>query len=83
MICSLPESVNVLSLEYLGGVSGVNRVLLRLEHLFEQDEGQEEARVDLAGLFSTFDVRMVEEMALGGNVPLSQVPQRRPKNMRH
>ncbi len=52
------------------------QVLLRLEHLFEPLEHPElssDLEVDLSSLFSAFEVRAVQEMALGANVPISQV----------
>ncbi len=55
------------------------KILLRLEHLFEAGEHpilSNPAEVDIADLFTTFDLTMVEEMTLGGNKPLSQVRKR-------
>ncbi len=54
----------------------VFQILLRLEHLFEPLEHPElssDLEVDLSSLFSAFEVRAVQEMALGANVPISQV----------
>ncbi len=54
----------------------VFQILLRLEHLFEPLEHPElssDVEVDLSSLFSAFEVRAVQEMALGANVPISQV----------
>ncbi|NXV55900.1 MA2B1 mannosidase, partial [Molothrus ater] len=66
---ALPPNVHLLSLE----PRGAGAVLLRLEHLYQVGESQNGSRaatVDLTTLFSAFTVTSVQEMALGGDVPL-------------
>ncbi len=72
LISQLAPNLNVLTLEPVSP----SQVLLRLEHLFEDGEHEEfsqEVEVDLAEVFAPFDIHVVEEMALGGNVPIHQV----------
>ncbi|TRZ06667.1 hypothetical protein HGM15179_020441, partial [Zosterops borbonicus] len=69
---ALPPNVHLLSVEARGG----GAVLLRLEHLFERGESRNCSRpvtIDLTTLFSAFTVTSVQEMALGGDVPLGSV----------
>ncbi|XP_058677472.1 lysosomal alpha-mannosidase [Ammospiza caudacuta] len=69
---ALPPNVHLLSLE----PRGAGAVLLRLEHLYQVGESQNGSRaatVDLTTLFSAFTVTAVQEMALGGDVPLPSV----------
>ncbi|KAM3656262.1 lysosomal alpha-mannosidase [Ammospiza maritima maritima] len=69
---ALPPNVHLLSLE----PRGAGAVLLRLEHLYQVGESQNGSRaatVDLTTLFSAFTVTAVQEMALGGDIPLPSV----------
>uniref|UniRef100_A0A8C3NQF6 Glycoside hydrolase family 38 central domain-containing protein n=1 Tax=Geospiza parvula TaxID=87175 RepID=A0A8C3NQF6_GEOPR len=69
---ALPPNVHLLSLE----PRGAGAVLLRLEHLYQVGESQSGSRaatVDLTTLFSAFTVTSVQEMALGGDIPLPAV----------
>ncbi len=52
------------------------QILFRIEHLFEPGEHSElsnEVSVNLVNLFATFEIVAIEEMALGGNIALSEV----------
>lgn len=67
----LPENVNILSME----TEKPDRILLRIEHLFEANENEnlsKEVEIELGDLFTNFEVKGIEEMTLGGNVHLSQ-----------
>ncbi|XP_041266700.1 lysosomal alpha-mannosidase [Onychostruthus taczanowskii] len=69
---ALPPNVHLLTLE----PRGAGAVLLRLEHLFQVGEshnGSRAASVDLTTLFSAFTITSVQEMALGGDIPLHSV----------
>ncbi|XP_026462046.1 lysosomal alpha-mannosidase-like isoform X2 [Ctenocephalides felis] len=67
----LPPSLHLLTLEPWGN----GKVLLRLEHFFEQQDHPEwslPATVDLQDLFSAFTVKSLRETTLGGNQWLSE-----------
>ncbi|XP_072776084.1 lysosomal alpha-mannosidase isoform X3 [Taeniopygia guttata] len=69
---ALPPSLHLLTVE----PRGARAVLLRLEHLFELGESRNGSRplsVDLTTLFSAFTITSVQEMALGGDIPLHSV----------
>ncbi|GLV45786.1 Lysosomal alpha-mannosidase II [Carabus blaptoides fortunei] len=68
----LPNNVQILTLEPWGD----NTVLLRLEHIFEKDEDatlSSPVSVNIASMFSTFNVLEMNEMALGANQLASAV----------
>ncbi|KAK2157561.1 hypothetical protein NP493_1871g00000, partial [Ridgeia piscesae] len=63
---ALPANVHLLTLEEWEGPT----YLLRLEHFYETNEDarlSKPATVSLKGLFSTFEVRSVEELTLAAN----------------
>ena len=64
------KNINFVTLETLNG----DTVLLRVEHIFQPGEGplSDQTTLDLAGLFSTFSIDSIQEMTLGGNVPLTE-----------
>ncbi|XP_053860760.1 lysosomal alpha-mannosidase isoform X2 [Vidua macroura] len=69
---ALPPGLHLLTVE----PRGPGAVLLRLEHLFERGESHNGSRplsVDLTTLFSAFTITSVQEMALGGDIPLHSV----------
>lgn len=64
----LTDNVHLLTLEEWGGK---DKVLVRLEHIFDVDENAElskPAKVDLGSLVKGFDVVSAEELALGANI---------------
>ncbi|NXE85545.1 MA2B1 mannosidase, partial [Cochlearius cochlearius] len=68
----LPPNVHLLTLTPWGA----GALLLRLEHQFERGEsanGSQPVTVDLLNLFSAFTITSVQEMSLGGDVPLDAV----------
>ncbi|XP_032939560.1 lysosomal alpha-mannosidase [Catharus ustulatus] len=69
---ALPPNVHLLSLE----PRGAGALLLRLEHLYGLGESRNRSTpvsVDLTTLFSSFNITSLEELALGGDVPLQGV----------
>ncbi|RZF42310.1 hypothetical protein LSTR_LSTR003928 [Laodelphax striatellus] len=68
----LPENVHILTLEpWKWGT-----LLLRLEHIMESNDHIELSKpvtVDLKNLFTTFKIKSLKEMALGGNIELKNV----------
>ncbi|NXF00041.1 MA2B1 mannosidase, partial [Menura novaehollandiae] len=69
---ALPPNLHLLTVE----PRGAGTLLLRLEHLFERGESQNGScpvTVDLTTLFSAFTITTVQEMALGGDIPLHSV----------
>ncbi|KAK7501313.1 hypothetical protein BaRGS_00007438, partial [Batillaria attramentaria] len=64
----LPPNIQVLTLDYVQD-EGTKVYLLRLEHIYEAHESKilsVPASVSLKQLFTPFDIRQVEEVALGG-----------------
>lgn len=82
---SLPLNVHLLTLEPfdlpLGPVSDSKTLLVRLEHIFDQDEDVELSKpqtVSLPELLATFgEIDTVEELTLGGNEPWADAKARR------
>ncbi|XP_069124923.1 lysosomal alpha-mannosidase-like [Argopecten irradians] len=80
MTKNLPDNVHLLTLEQWGGPgvvpSSSQPYIIRLEHTFETGEHSllsKDVTVNLANLFTTFNVTSMTELTLGANMVLSDL----------
>lgn len=67
----VPPNVNLLTLQQWGR----HKLLIRLEHIFEKNEGplSKPATISLSDFFISYNITSVEEMVLGANLKLSDL----------
>ncbi|KAI6191700.1 Alpha-mannosidase [Aphelenchoides bicaudatus] len=69
LVAELPPQVKILTLKMLSG----NKLLLRLEHIYQTNENDQVVNVDLTTLFKHFNVIAVDELMLGANKAIGRL----------